>query len=589
MHNLNFQEQQHLLKFERSLHYIRSIERLSLEASIEELCKLLLLQICIEQDAGHPLSSFESFLTQKKEEGSNYQMLFERYVPSCAFRGWEQLRLSGATIFKVMHELTSDSIFEEYGNAKARAFSAFLQMHYSGYLSEYSTPQVLNDYIMDVINPDKVYSLADPCCGLGGMIAEAVRRSTHVLQVKGYDINQRMSNTANLHLMMYGYKADTVECINILEKAYDFTGSFEMIVSHLPYRRHSFRVDKRITKMTEKTSLSNQEDIFISHILKMLKPDGIAAIVVSDDLLLSEHRVESRRWLYENVKVLNISRFDGLTYTGGSNIRSYNVLFLRKRRASTSTVCSLSYFNAGIEESEIRETAKNLRDIVLSDVNKVSPKNGHTRLFHLSQEDSWNVNLLFAREKMGGVYETRLLKDLVIHDRQRVEVHEAKIYDQLTVKNKGLGVVERKGKYIGRASSRAVRYIARSGQLIISSLEADKGAVGIVPASLDGTLVSSYYYLFTIVSQEVDPDYLMMVLSSEPVLRQLGVLKRGTIMPRISIERLLSLVIPLPSLNQQKALTRRLTDAYNMVRRAQDNLEIEQREFASRLFGGDLI
>ncbi len=119
----------------------------------------------------------------------------------------------------------------------------------------------------------------------------------------------------------------------------------------------------------------------------------------------------------------------------------------------------------------------------------------------------------------------------------------------------------------------------------MSSLDADKGAVGIVPKELNNALVSRNYYLFTIVSDNIDPDYLVMVLSSEPVLRQLRQHKRGYIMARISIEKILSLVIPLPSIEEQRILVGKLMRKVKRVMQIQDELEKEQKEFAWNLFG----
>jgi len=93
------------------------------------------------------------------------------------------------------------------------------------------------------------------------------------------------------------------------------------------------------------------------------------------------------------------------------------------------------------------------------------------------------------------------------------------------------------------------------------------------------------YYLFTIISPDVDPDYLAMVLCSEPVLKQLAFFKRGTVRPSVSIENIMSLLIPLPSIEEQKMLVANLKRKVRQVQMIQNDLEKEQKEFSHKLFG----
>lgn len=583
---MEYTEQQYLQSLERSLRLIRNGERLSLEASIEELCKLLLLQIVLERESQRTLNDFVGdMVLLDDDEVDYYHEIFKKYELDYIFSGWDYTKLSLNTLMRVTEELTHDSLFESRLEAKAKAFTEFLQLHYSGYLSEYSTPQALNKYIMDVVGPEQFYSLADPCCGLGGMIVEGINRSKHSLEVKGFDINQRMVNTANLHIMMYGYNGGYVQCLDFMEMAFAFhDGPYDAIVSHLPNKRRAYSIAGRKSDYQGRLFSNIPEDILISHVLKMLRVNGVAALVVSDDLLLSEYREKSRRWLYENAQILNITRFDGLTYNGGSNVRPYNVMFLRRLEEPASDVCSATLLKVGLEADEIEKVASNLKKVIYAE-SKDIPKNEHIRYFRLLNEENWNVNLLFAREKMGWRYPTCPLKELVIHDRERVKITDSRNYKQLTVRSRGLGVVDRKEEFIGDVSSNNIRYIAKSGQLIISSLEADRGAVGIVPKNLDGALVSRNYYLFKIVSQNIDPDYLVMVLSSEPVSKQLAFYKRGYVMARISIEKLMSLVIPVPSLAEQRQLVANLKKKVKQVQLVQNDLEREQKDFALKLFG----
>lgn len=577
-------QQRYLQALEQSLRIIRNADRLSLEASIEELCKIQLMVLYFEQKNEASLLRYIEELRYSHEDVKDfYKRYFRTYVPVNAFKGWEQLFVNKSSFVQVVETLSEENLFSCEKWDKAYAFSAFLQLHYAGYLSEYSTPEILCRFVNMVLGTEEILSLADPCCGLGGMLVEAIKLRNSHLRIKGFDVSQRMANTANLQFLMYGYHESSVECKDALETAVAYMdGPYEAIAAHLPLRHRAFSLAGKRQEGVDRMFSRIQEDIFISQILKMLRPGGVAALVVSDELLTTERRAESRRWLYKNAQVLNITRFDGISYNGSSNVRAYNVMFVKNLISSASDVCMATLIKEGTSEEEIMHTAQQIRKAIHEQDTNLSY---NSQYFRLLKEDVWNVNLLFAKEKMGARYPTVILKDLVFSDRQRARVIDDRNYKQLTVKIKGLGVVERESEYIGTSSSNNIRFVAHGGQIIMSSLDADKGAVGIVPKELNNALVSRNYYLFTIVSDNIDPDYLVMVLSSEPVLRQIRQHKRGYIMARISIEKILSLVIPLPSIEEQRILVGKLMRKVKRVMQIQDELEKEQKEFAWNLFG----
>ena len=482
-------QQRYLQALEQSLRIIRNADRLSLEASIEELCKIQLMVLYFEQKNEASLLRYIEELRYSHEDVKDfYKRYFRTYVPVNAFKGWEQLFVNKSSFVQVVETLSEENLFSCEKWDKAYAFSAFLQLHYAGYLSEYSTPEILCRFVNMVLGTEEILSLADPCCGLGGMLVEAIKLRNSHLRIKGFDVSQRMANTANLQFLMYGYHESSVECKDALETAVAYMdGPYEAIAAHLPLRHRAFSLAGKRKEGVDRMFSRIQEDIFISQILKMLRPGGVAALVVSDELLTTERRAESRRWLYKNAQVLNITRFDGISYNGSSNVRAYNVMFVKNLISSASDVCMATLIKEGTSEEEIMHTAQQIRKAIHEQDTNLSY---NSQYFRLLKEDVWNVNLLFAKEKMGARYPTAILKDLVFSDRQRARVIDDRNYKQLTVKIKGLGVVERESEYIGTSSSNNIRFVAHGGQIIMSSLDADKGAVGIVPKELNNALVS---------------------------------------------------------------------------------------------------
>ena len=87
MNNMKFEEQQYLQSLERSLRLIRSGERLSLEASIEELCKVLLIQIYLERKSQRTLDKFVGHVVVMDDDDLDYyHELFKEFGLDYSFK-----------------------------------------------------------------------------------------------------------------------------------------------------------------------------------------------------------------------------------------------------------------------------------------------------------------------------------------------------------------------------------------------------------------------------------------------------------------------------------------------------------------------
>src|SRR6266487_1438131 len=79
-------------------------------------------------------------------------------------------------------------------------------------------------------------------------------------------------------------------------------------------------------------------------------------------------------------------------------------------------------------------------------------------------------------------------------------------YREITVRLWGNGAVER-GRILG-ASLPGRRFVAHSGQFIASRIDARNGAMGLVPESLDGALVTNDFPLFNVNTERLETGFL---------------------------------------------------------------------------------
>lgn len=131
-------------------------------------------------------------------------------------------------------------------------------------------------------------------------------------------------------------------------------------------------------------------------------------------------------------------------------------------------------------------------------------------------------------------------------------------YHEVTVRLWGKGVISR-GKVRGADVTTARRFV-RSGQLILSKIDARNGALGMVPPELDGAIVSNDFPSFEV--NEAGgylPSFMSWLVQSSAFVDLCKKSSEGTTnRVRIKEERFLKQRVQLPSPDEQKAIVARL-------------------------------
>ncbi len=172
------------------------------------------------------------------------------------------------------------------------------------------------------------------------------------------------------------------------------------------------------------------------------------------------------------------------------------------------------------------------------------------------------------------------LVDVLTQYQEYIEEPEPVIYPKLSVKLYGKGVTL--DEPTDGASLKMKRHqIAKSGQVILSEIWGKKGAIGFVPPEGDGALCTSHFFLFDVRLDRLDPRYLQAIFTANYLEDQLGAEARGTTgYAATRPKQLLSAVIPLPPLEEQRrivgridALAARIAEARGLRERAVEETE----------------
>ena len=120
---------------------------------------------------------------------------------------------------------------------------------------------------------------------------------------------------------------------------------------------------------------------------------------------------------------------------------------------------------------------------------------------------------------------------------------------------------------LGKDIKTKSQFLAKSGQLIMSRIDARNGAFAIVPSDLDGAVVTQDFPLFDINKDVILPEFLAFLLRSKEFTHACQHSSKGTTnRKRLKEELFLDEILPLPSLPEQKVIVE-YNDEFNKLAR----------------------
>lgn len=155
-------------------------------------------------------------------------------------------------------------------------------------------------------------------------------------------------------------------------------------------------------------------------------------------------------------------------------------------------------------------------------------------------------------------------------------IDDTEEYQLVTVKLHGKGIVPRsrlRGSQIKMKEQQRIH----ANQLLVAEIDAKFGGFGIVPAELEGAIVSGHYFLYNVDTAKVSPQFLECFISSDILTEQIqryikGALNYSAIRPH----HLLEVRFPLPVENAddvQDAVIRKLAQIRRIQVHAERQLE----------------
>lgn len=151
------------------------------------------------------------------------------------------------------------------------------------------------------------------------------------------------------------------------------------------------------------------------------------------------------------------------------------------------------------------------------------------------------------------------LGELISQRKEFIEIKPDETYMRCRVQTSARGIVLR-DRVEGSTIKTRKQQVCRAGEFLVAEIDAKMGGYGVVPSELEGAIVSSHYFLYHVDETKLLRSFLDWY-SKTPLFFEQVKARGSTNYAAIRPEAVLGYSIPLPSLEEQHAIVRRLDSA----------------------------
>lgn len=154
-------------------------------------------------------------------------------------------------------------------------------------------------------------------------------------------------------------------------------------------------------------------------------------------------------------------------------------------------------------------------------------------------------------------------KDICFNRKNYFVISDDIIYKRCKVKLHYKGVLLR-DEVIGAEIKTKKQRLCKKDDFIVAEMDAKFGGYGIIPASLEGAIVSSHYYLYELDKKQILPEFLEIFIKTGLIQEQIKAVG-STNYSRISAKEVLEYEIYCPSIKRQKEIIKFFKNAIKVI------------------------
>ena len=496
-------------------------------------------------------------------------------------------RKENRNIFKLIEELDkieiNEKTIEEFSTI---SIYEYFNSNYEGKstskkLGQFFTPKkmincILNNcnfinQVLEFENP----SIYDPCCGTGGLLCNLYNSCKNIKpnNIYGTEIHNDTIKYALASLLLSTnslFENLNKNCSLSNNKFLFENKKFDIIFTNPPFG--TTLKYKEIKEKFNNNKPSNLDikfedvfpfdtntgiNLFIQLIIYLLNENGIACIILPDgELMDGKTSIKFRKFIIENCKVMKIISFpqNAFEYT---SIKT-NVLILKKIKNENN--------DKNVEFIEVLNLNNEAKTIGIKDLN-----DNHS--FHFNDEINEEL------KEIEGV-EYKSLGDIVIYKSGKRLPQGHNLLDNKTdfpyirISNINNNSVSLNNiKYISKETNDIIKnYIINTDDLFIT-ITGTIGLVGIIPIELNGANLTENAIKINILDKNRILQKFLMYNIHYTQQEEIKLKSSGLAIPKLSIEKLMTLKIPIPSLEVQEEIIKKCDFLSDFNKKLEDNIK----------------
>lgn len=455
-------------------------------------------------------------------------------------------------------------------------------------LGESVTPLNLVKFITELAEIQKNQLVIDPACGLGGILVEA---SKYGAQVLGIDISQPIVEIAKINMYLIGQNPQRIICqdsLRPLEKIdpkKTFKEQFDLVITNPPF---GYKItDERLDYYQFKRPSGGMiEDMFVEQSTKLVKNKGKIVIILPEGFFFNVQNEKIREFLLQNFKIDAIISLPPKLFFPTTAIKT-SLLVLTKIKPQPNQ----KIFFAKVIPDDSKNSSDNYEEQFNNIVaaykeyhkkNTVNKKYTNIILTKISDNRRFDFDYYEGHNIDKVNYPTKLLSEIA-------ELQLGAKIEYLQEKMEGFEVLPVRGQNIRDLSidtSSVIpikidrelnyKYLTQTHDILMTRA-GSPGNVGIVQQIIP-VFIKENLIRIRPNRNVVDPYYLLAFLSSKEGQERLQKASTGSTIKAINLQNLLSLQIPIPPLEIQKRISRKILDLLEMKKEIKEmQLESETR------------
>lgn len=207
------------------------------------------------------------------------------------------------------------------------------------------------------------------------------------------------------------------------------------------------------------------------------------------------------------------------------------------------------------------------------------------RLIQFGDIDNWStLSILGGKLKFNDRFPLAKIGSFLFRNKTEVKIKDNILYKRPTIRLYNGGIVLRDevfGNVIGTKS----QFRIKTGQFLLSKIDALNGAFGVVPEICDGCIITGNFWTFDVDYKKILPQYLDLVTASIRFRQFCQSASVGTTGRKYLQENLfLDIAIPLPDTPVQDELIKEYRDALDKILEAEKQKKKAMFDFEKELF-----